>query len=364
MDKEKFKIWIKEIKRKTPIFLKNMQGNQRQGFFKYSLSGDIFREHIKWGLGNAVFALKIYYTINYNPKNLNKIAEFIISFQKKNGEFYDPIVKYLSFPLRVFYSLRYNDFNNLNNQQTIRAETRQAFSALNLFRFKPKYQYLQFPKTEESIKNYLKSLNWNKPWGAASHFSHLLFFLSHSNIINKLKLIDFAVNLVNKLQHDDGCWYSGNPPLDQKINGSMKIITGLKVATSIADYNNGEIYFDKAMNLIDTVLKATNDIHACDNFNITFVLKYANEITKNYRYNEIEKFFKNRLNIYMKYYYPKYGAFSFYPQRAKKSYYDALISKGKREPDIHGTSLFLWGLSIIGDFWNLNETLKINEYIS
>lgn len=366
MERKEFKKWIIEIKEKTPNFLEKMKGNKRKGFFRYSLSGDIFGENIKWGLGNGVFALKIYYTLGIKPENLDDIVGFIQSFQKKNGVFYDPVVMILSTPLRILYSLKHFDFNNLLNQQTIRAETRQSISALDLFNKKPKYDYLDFPKIEQDIEKYLNSLDWTNPWGAGSHFSHLLFFLSHTDLENKLELIDYSIDWINNLQkEDDGCWYKGNPPLQLKVNGAMKVITGLKVATSIGGYNSGKLYFDYAEQLIDTGLVAINDSHACDNFNLTYILKYANEVVNGkYRYDEIEDFMKNRLDIYNNFYFPKYGAFSFLPKKANMVYYGAPISKGKTEPDIHGTSLFLWGLSVIADFFGIDKSCGIQEFVS
>lgn len=365
MTKEEYKIWIKEIKEKLPSFLQQMQTKNKKGFFKYSLSGDYFSDKFNWGLGNNVFALKIYRSLNMVPENLNNITDYILSFQRFNGEFFDPLVKYTSFPLRFYNFLKEGDKNRLNHAFIRRAETRQAISALKLFNINPKYEYNNFPKTENDIKEFIENLNWKIPWGAGSHFSALMFFLAASNLKNKLELIKFTAKYIDKYRQNDGCWYKGNPTLQLKINGTMKIITGLKAAASFTDFNKGKVVFDKVEELIDTALIAANDKNACSNFNITYTLRYANELTVgNYRYNEIEKFMEQRLDLYKTFYFEKYGAFSFYKNKANKNYYGAYISKGRNEPDIHGTVMFLWGLAVIGNFWKINNETGLTEFVT
>lgn len=138
---------------------------------------------------------------------------------------------------------------------------------------------------------------------------------------NKNQLIDYAINWVNKLQHEnDGFWYKGNPSIQQKINGAMKIITGLKATNRVT--------FNFCENLIDNCLLVKNDKQACDNFNITYVLKYCNTLCKEqFRHSEIEDFMYERLNIYKKFYHSKKNGFSFWRNKANRIYYGALLTK-------------------------------------
>ena len=353
--------WLFELKEKVPQFLEKLKGKKIPGFFRYSLSGDLYDENVKWGLGNTVFAVKIYYTLDLLkdlPEAEKKtMASFIKSFQRKNGTIYDSLVERKAFLKEKLLVIKNWDFNNFFHQQTIRAETRQAISALKLLEEKPDIVYNAFPKTEKEIEKYLSRLNWQKPWGAGSHFSHLIFFLKNSNLENKGKLINFAINWVNKLQNSkDGCWYKENPTLQHKINGAMKIITGLKVADKMK--------FQYPEKLIDLCLLTKNDEHACDNFNIVYVLKYANELTKfSYKYDEIKNFAEDRLGIYKNYYFPEIGGFSFLPNKANVSYYGAKITEGLNEPDIHGTCMFLWGISVISQILKIDKELGFKEQI-
>ncbi|HTW96827.1 MAG TPA: hypothetical protein VMD74_04195 [Candidatus Methylomirabilis sp.] len=353
--------WIYQLKEQIPAFLAKLKGKGRPGFYHYSLSGDFFGEKIKWGLGNAVFFLKIIYTLglenNYRGE-VEAAIEFIKGFQKKNGLLYDPLVNLLAAPRRIYLAVKDRDWEDVWGAETRRAETRQAFSALELFGAKPRYPFSLLPKNKEEIDTYLTSLDWKNPWGAGSHFSHLLFFLKRSDFSTKEGLISFAIDWVNKLQHsENGFWYQGNPDASQKINGAMKIISGLIAAD--------RINFKFADKIIDNCLAAKNDRHACDNFNIVYVLKYCRQVLgANYREEEIRDFMLKRLTIYREYYHADSGGFSFNKNRPKKAYYGALINRGKSEPDIHGTVLYLWGISVIAQVLGIEKELGFKEFIT
>jgi len=354
--------WIKELKRNVPVFLNNLEEKSLPGFFHYSLSGDIYDKETHWGLGNTVFAIKIYYTFDLlskiSPQKKEEMASFIQSFQKNNGIFSDPLVKRLSLQNRILNCFKKGGFQNLLNNQTELAETRQSLSALKLIKYKPNKQFLMFPKTREEIEKYLHSLSWNHPWSAGSHFSHLLFFLGNSEIKDKEDLVNFAIDWVNKIQKENGAWYQSSTSRQEMINGAMKIITGLKAAGLSDKINNPQ-------RLIDLCLDSINDSQACDNFNIIYVLKYASIAAgENYRLNEIRQFALRRLEKFKEFYHPEGGGFSFHRGESNKSYYGAVITKGKAEPDIHGTALFCWGISIISQILGINDKLGLKEFIA
>lgn len=360
-DKEEIK-WIFALKERVPQFLKKLKGKKIPGFFHYSLAGDLCNEDTKWGLGNTVFAVKIYYTLNLlnklPEKDKKEMANFIKSFQEKNGEFHDPLVKKRAFLREKLSSIKNWNFNNFFHQQTIIAETRQVISALKLLGGKPDVPYKKFLKTRKEIGKYLEKLDWQKPWSAGSHFSHLVFFLKNSDLENKEDLINFAIEWVGKLQNSgDGSWYQGNPSLQQKINGAMKIITGLKVA--------GKINFKYPEELIDLCLSVRdNRPHACNNFDIIYTLYYSSKVENNeYRLNKIKDFTLEHLRkIYKEYYFPEIGGFSFFMGKANTDYYGAKITEGLDEPDIHGTVMFLWGISIAAQISGINDDLGFKEF--
>jgi hypothetical protein len=353
--------WLERISKKIPTFLENIKGEKRPGFYHYSLSGDYFGEKVKWGLGNAAFFLKIIYTLgleNEYKKQITDAIFFIKSFQNKKGIFSDNLVNLLSLPPRVFSSLRLHTVSNLYNQETDTAQSRQAVSALLLFGQKPDYLYQNIPISIEKVDGLLKSLFWQLPWSAGSHFSHLVFFLEHSGLENKTELIDYAINWVNGLQNSsDGFWYNDQTSLQQKIKGAMKIITGLKAVN--------KIQFDYVEKIIDTCLSAEHNTQACDNFNIVYVLKYCDQLTgSSYKHQEIINFVYHRLGIYQEYYFEKYGGFSFNIGSSGRRYYGALITRGKNEPDIHGTVLFLWGISLIVQVLGIEKNYNFKEFVT
>ena len=170
--------WIYSLKPQIIDFLDRLNG-EKPGFFHYSLSGDLYGENIKWGLGNTVFAVKIYYTLDLldtlPTEEKIAMAEFIKSFKKNNGVIHDLLIKRKIFLKEKLSSFKNLDFNNFFHQQVIRAETRQAVSALNLLGKKAELPDKKIPESKKRIEKYLVKLDWQKPWGAGSHLSHLIF---------------------------------------------------------------------------------------------------------------------------------------------------------------------------------------------
>lgn len=360
---EKKTDWLFTLKPNVLRFLDEMKSHKRRGYLRYSYSGDLYDERKKWNVGASVFALKIYYTLGVERNStIEDIAEYIKSFQKPNGLIYDSFICRKTFLQNMVVSLRNGSFTNLLNEQYKRAETRQCYSALMLYDKLPDKVSLFVPKDEKDMDNYLSSLSWDEPWGAGSHFSHLMFFLTLALKTRRMKhetfeyLTDYAIKWINRLQHsEDGCWYSGAPSSQQKINGAMKILTGLIAIDNID--------FDYPEKLIDLCIDSANDESACDNFNTVLVLNYASKLLgRNYRESEIEKFALERLNIYWKHYHNDKGGFSFYPGQANDDYYGVQITRGLNEPDIHGTVLFLWGISIIVQLLGLEEQFNFKEF--
>lgn len=354
--------WLYDLKMNILGFLDLLKGD-KPGYFRYSLSGDLYGEEEHWGLGQAVFASKIYYMLG-QMNHRDELVSFVKSFQDANGEIFDSLVAKKAKIRNFLSSIRHFEFykSNRRDQRTRRAETRQSFAALSCLDSRPNLPYLSIPYTKAGIKKYIDNLDWSVPWSSGSHFSHLMFFLKTNHEVFRVygndteELINYAITCVNKYQSaKEGCWFKGsNVSARQKINGSMKVLTGMAAAKRF------ETEFPKK--LIELCLKSINDEHACDNFNIVYVLYFCSQLT-DYKSDEIKAFCRDRLSIYKKHYWPKYGGFSFYPERANSVYYGAKISKGLPEPDIHGTVLFLWGITLISKILEINN-LNLNVPIT
>lgn len=361
--------WIIKLKKDVPIFLDKLKSHTKRGFFRYSLSGDLYSESENWGLGNTVFAAKICYTLDMTDSlavnELKDIINFIKGFQKDDGSICDPLLSRKVPLVKRLYAARNLDFSTIGGQKIKRAETRQSFSALRLLNSRPDLPYLQIPYTFDQIDKYLGRLDWSKPYDAGSHFSHLLFFWQTNQDMFDIHkesvedLINYATTWLNKLQSwEDGSWYRGkNVPLLQKINGAMKVITGLKAV--------GNTNFGYPEKLIDLCLSTASPEQACDALDVVYVIRYANELTEGkYRYGDIENFCYRWLQICKEHHFPEYGGFSFYKHRANQYYYGAKITKGLNEPDIHGTVLLLWGIALVSQILNINKKIGFKEFIT
>ncbi len=357
--------WIYTLKNEVIDFLKHQRSSKTKGYYKYSYSGDLYDDSIHWNVGSSVFALKIYYTlgIQKNQEIIN-IANYIKSFNHKNSQIYDNFIYKKAFLINLLSSVKNKNFANIFNEQYKRAETRQAYSSLMLYDELPKKIDISIPLNTDEISSYLSKLNWHEPWGASSHFSHLMFFYKLAKKTNQItkkefdSLTSYAIDWINNLrQKKNGGWYKGNQTDKYIVNGAMKIITGLLAAEK-------EI-FDFPAELIDTCLRATNDEQACDNFNIIFVLNYASKLlNRSYRQSEIEDFTLQRLKKYKIHYKSKEGGFSFFPFHANERYYGAKITKGLNEADIHGTVLFLWGIAISTQILGIEKDLNFREFMT
>ncbi len=355
--------WIFSLKDEVLSFLEYQKSATVPGYYKYSYNGDLYTEKRRWNVGSSVFALKILYILGIKKnKEIIDIGEYIKSFIHEDGLIYDNLVYKKSFLRNLFSSIKHRNFGNLLNWQYKMAEARQAYSSLMLYNLLPEKVYVDIPKSSEKVAAYLAKLNWEKPWNASAQFSGLMFFYKLNKLSDNLTnleyetLTNYAIAWINKLQNqNNGGWYKGHPNKREVINGAMKIITGL---TTI-----DKVQFAYPQQLIDMCLASQNDEHACDNFNVIFVLNYASKLLgRNYRQDEIEEFALGKLSQYRKYYHSHKGGFSFFKNKTNTMYYGVKISKGLDEPDIHGTVLFLWGITIIAQIIGKDADLGFKEF--
>jgi len=352
----KAKNWVLKVINRLPLFLESMHSPNHPQLYRYSQTGDL---QVEPSLASSVFATKIITMLGLEEStNLKPLAEHILSFQREDGSITDPWVASHSRYGRIYEALRSRSINNLFNQQTKRAETRQSMAALNSLKSKPLKPFTDLPKDSKLISNYISRLNWDKPWAAASHVSHLTFFMVQNAKWFNIGTTTDADDLLNQIEsiykRSDGAWYKEGSIIsdNQKINGAMKMVTALDIA-EIQEIQNPE-------GLIDICLSAINDGNACNHFNVICVLHRCISTT-NYRQNEIRTYMVNRLRLYQDHYWPWQGGFSFYPTSANHRYYNARITTGMAEPDLHGTVLMLWGIVLICDVLGWSKELGVKR---
>lgn len=360
--------WIETVILGLPDFVDRMRDPNEDGRFKYSLSGDLSFPD-KWGLGNSVFATKILYMLNTDGDLVNdSIANYILSFQKDNGEIFDPLISRRSVWYRSLYCLVDRDINNLFGAQIRRAESRQSFAALRALQRYPEYRYKAIPSSVDEVKKYIHSLNWRKPWNAGSHFGTLIFLLKSKEWwptsdfdrgrSEKVEaLIEEAFRQVSVYRQDNGAWFmtGAAPSTAEQVSGAMKMTIAFMVA------EKGATGMEKQ--LIDLCLDLAIKPDACNNFNLVLVLYYALK-SKNYRRSDVSRFCSEAISRYRKHYWPETGGFSFYIGRANDRYYGARLTEGLPEPDIHATHLYLWGIVLISKMLELPARNRLREPIT
>lgn len=287
------------------------------------------------------------------------IVKFIKTFQDKKGYIYDKKIERLSRVRRVAYSLLRRKINNLFNEQARLGETRQSFAAMLCLGHRPDIPLLHIPYTRGGIEKYIHFLNWKLPWEAAGVLNHMLFFLYNNRRLFHVYedetdgLIDHALNVLDSYKREDGAWYAPEVNMSDhlKVNGAMKVM----IAYESAGRNN----FTNPEGLVDLCLSSTNEKHACNIFNVICVLYHCSRKT-DYRIGEIRKFCLGQLEVYKKHYWPEHGGFSYFERRANDNYLGAKITRGLKEPDIHGTVLFLWGIALITEILGFDDDIRIN----
>ena len=310
-------------------------------------------------LGFSCYALKTYFTLNkwdnFDEDYKNGWSHYINSFQKKSRIYPDYsflddayIDNFNKFRIERFtkdfvkkllnLSKKYNyQSKKFELQTSIRAETKQAISTLQQVNFSNQYIYDDFPKTENEIKNYLNKYDWNKPWSAGAQFSGLCVFVS-TQLDDNLDIKTSLENFINSKVNSDGFYYSGEKPnYTELINGSMKVLTGL-------DWLNVPIHFPEK--IVDLCLSGKPSQQGCDLVDFVYVL-YRCSLETNYRKKDIIKYLEYFYETIFNHFYPNQGGFSYGIDSSQKLYYGVEISKGNNEPDLHGTLLLTWALSMI-----------------
>ena len=123
----------------------------------------------------------------------------------------------------------------------------------------------------------------------------------------------------------------------ESINGSMKVISGF-------DWLGINIHSPES--LIDTCLQHEPMSEGCDLVDVIYVLYMCNKQT-NYREDDIKNYFESLIPEVEEHFYPEIGGFSYYKHKSQTHYYGLNISDGLDEPDLHGTTLLVWGLSMM-----------------
>jgi len=320
------------------------------------------KDGMKLKLGFMCYISKILYTLNiwdsYDEETKISWVNEVNSYQDVNylhakNSYIDPSFLALSSKINLIdiskdiYRLLSNnilktkyELKKEKTQTSIRAETKQCIATLNQLGYQNKNSFLDFPQTEFEIFKLLNTYDWSQPWSAGAQFAGLSVFSSTQlNTQGKNSNTESLSNYINKLVNfENGCYYSGDRPIrSQLINGSMKVISGL-------DWLNLEIHYPEK--LIDLCLENNPSSEGCDLVDNVYVIYKCLQQT-NYKRKEVNKYLETIIDLIMLHYHSETGGFSYFKEKSQTHYYGIKISEGKNEPDLHGTVLLLWALSMI-----------------
>ena len=322
------------------------------GRFRFCARGSFVPVEGKAAQVSTCFAMKSAWQSgvwdSWDEEQRKACVEFIKSFQTPEGWFSDP---WLAGKARLNYmdlarlALGRTNWQSLKNRNTenIRAETRQSAATLLMVGDKPDYPLPQEINTVDNAEKYVDAMNWSNPWAASSHVSHQLFMLSvnkqcFDDLEENSNLVDALLRALEKYYHPDtGTWYKGNPPDAIKINGAMKVFSGLQWLN--------RPYPDTRV-LLDFALKQPFESDGCGFLNRLFVIYQAQKgAEEGYRVGEIRKLAKDALKRIMEFRQID-GCFSFYKKKSQTRYYYAKVSKGLPVSDLHGVAMFVWAIAL------------------
>ena len=284
-------------------------------------------------------------------------TQFIKSFQESNGSFVDHwLLRRIGWTTRV-RQLRggrlVQALSSLRDEKTraVRAETRQSAATLLLLGDSPQHSLPIISHSQSSVREFIRSLDWARPWGAGSHASHLISFIEMNRRLSAhhslgSELLDLAFEETDRYLHPtSGFWGIGNVVAVQGINGAMKMLTAYQWTERTIPYPE---------RLIDYALGHMSGQDGCGVLDRLYVLHRASMDAPGYRSRELERFALLAVDEIARYHQGD-GGFSFFPNRAQRTYYGALVSLGGRQSDMHGTVMLTWALSIALDMLGIRQ---------
>lgn len=232
-----------------------------------------------------------------------------------------------------------------NERDNIIAETRQALSGL---------VNLGFDNQKVNINKYYKNKNnlyfmndnlWNNPWGAGAQLSHYLFFLK---LENNTERINNILVKVKKYQKNDG-WYYKRPKDKVRINGIMKVFTGFDIINHKYDIN-------MLHNICDSILNTNPSSGGCSIYDYVYVLEKCME--SNYKIDICKDKLLKIYDLILTYQQTD-GGFSYKKNKSQTNMYGKKITDGRKQGDLHGTTLMCMALCRIDKACNLGLKLNI-----
>jgi len=347
--------WLSNLKFGLKKWLRRLTEGLEPGRFRFCIEGSLTPTSGYAFQASTCFASRIARLSGMWdewPDEIQKACiNYICSFQNKDGYFFDPWLWRNGEPFwkstakLILGKYSWNEAKEVK-LRSLRAETRQSASTLILLGAKPPFPLPIEASNPLAIEGYIEKLKWNEPWVAGSHLSHLMFMLSINKIYGYHNEFyeDCVGTILSFLEgiHDEktGTWFTGKPPDAMKINGAMKILSGLQW------FN---LTYPDLTSLVDFALEQPFEEDGCGFLNRLYVVQQALKgAPEGYRKNDIQKLALETIELVKKFQKAD-GGFSFFINRSQPLYYGARVSRGLPVGDLHGSAMLVWAISIALD---------------
>ncbi len=355
--------FAEETKHSVTSWLTQMGEGLAPGRFRFCRSRGLVPTSGKRGQGVACFAVKTAWHIGvwqeWPPEVRNACVDLVRSFQTPDGRFVDRWLlrridwtACLAMAKNRQFSRLFEDQSE-NKARTVRAESRQSASTLLMVGHRPKHPLPFEWNSEDSVREFVRSLDWTKPWGAGSHSSHLVAFVvmndgpSHGDLARDEVLEIIFEETDRWLDERTGAWGKGDVGHVQRINGAMKMLTA---------YDWAELPSPRPTLLLDYVLDERSARDGCGVLDRLFVANQARKDAPGYRETDLRDFALDAIEE-IEQHRQADGGFSYSPRRAQRTYYGACVSLGGRQGDMHGTVLFTLAFAIALDILGIRKEL-------
>ena len=322
-----------ELQASLREFMDSMNHKTMPGLFRFTWSGDTSAEPL---LISSVFAIKLHKLLGLQPAP--ELAAHVKSFRSAEGLFFED---YLLRPQPLADSLELvvnRKLPRVQRSDSIRAQNRQAVSALLEF---DKSEVAWDPVLESSsdeLIRHVREMNWSNPWHAASHVSHIVFFLMNSGTPLRESDAFEVLSETHKQFSPETAVSSDSMNARLKVNGLMKLVTAYQWLPVKISESTAKLVVDMCLNIVE-------NRHACDQFNLLLVLRYFSEKVPDHKAERVRSFAKSHKSGLAGHFWPQFGGFSFYAEKSQFSVYGKKVSRGYPEPDLHGTVMLTWALS-------------------
>ena len=365
--KDQIALEVDELKTSISKWLTSLMSPYESGRFLFCTRGSTVPVEGHHALMPTCFAMRIAWQIGlwqqWPEEQRIACVKFVQSFQTPEGYFEDPwLAKNVRINLKDIIRLGVGrvSWRTLSNRfkANRRAETRQAAATLLMVDSLPLYPMPQELSNEEDAELYIDSFDWSNPWSAGSHLSHQFFMYSVNTQYYGMRndnIIRALLRALAQYYHSDtGCWYADDTNDTFKINGAMKVYSGLQWCDNI--------FPDDGCALLDFALAQPFECDGCSFMNRLYVISQARrKDNMEYRYEDINKIAIKAFNKIMQFCIED-GAFSFFPGKAQTSYYGARVSRGFAVSDLHGTAMFVWAAALCLDFLE-NGKIGVNRHL-